>query len=319
MKSTFGNNIIVSLFGESHGDNLGVTCHGLPSGVKIDHNIIKSELSRRRPQTENETSRIEQDDYEIISGVFNGYTTGAPLTIIIKNNDVNSSNYEDGVIRPVNSDYPSYVRSDGFNYYRGGGHFSGRLTAPIVALGAILKQILKSHNININASANIEEYHDSDSYGFSAQVVVKGMPVGVGEPFFDSIESILSHLIFAIPSVKGVSFGDTDISKKRGSMVKDELRYKDGKVYILSNHNGGINGGLSNGNDIVANVSFKPISSILSLQKSINMKTKENIDLIISGRHDQSIARRVPVILESIVAIGVLDLLISYLGSNALK
>lgn len=319
MKSIFGNNLIISLFGESHGELVGVTLNGLPSGLKIDNDFIKSELKRRLPSKDYETKRLESDDYEIVSGVYNGFTTGAPLTIIIKNHDVLSKDYEDGVIRPGTSDYPSYVRTDGFCDMRGSGHFSGRLTSPIVACGAILKNLLKKKNIEILSITPNSFQDDDDSHGFMMQVVVKNMPVGVGEPFFDSVESILSHLIFSIPSVKGVSFGDPNLYELKGSQAKDELRIEDNKVKIINNHNGGINGGLTNGNDIIINVYFKPIASISAHQKSINIKAMENIDLKINGRHDKTIINRVPVVVESMVAIGLVDMLISFYGSNELK
>lgn len=320
MKSTFGNNLIVSLFGESHGSSIGVTCSGIPSGTKVDLDYIRKELDRRRPKNDYESKRREEDDFEVASGVYNGYTTGSPLTILIKNSDVDSMNYVSGVIRPGASDYPSFIESDGYNDARGGGHFSGRLTAPLVALGAILKQILIKKDIIVSSSIiKKEENKGNDTYGFISQVVVKGMPVGVGEPFFDSVESVLSHLLFSVPSVKGVSFGDIDLAYKKGSEVKDELAYVDGKVKILSNHNGGVNGGLSNGNDIIINVSFKPISSLSVPQKTINIKTKENIEYINNNRNDLSIEDRAQVILEAVTSIGLVDLLISYYGRKALK
>ena len=320
MDSTFGNNLIVSLFGESHGEYIGLTCSGLISGVKIDIDDIKQELSRRRPSSSIESKRVENDEFEIISGVYNGYTTGAPLTILIKNNDASSNNYVNGVMRPGTSDYPSYVRSNGFADFRGSGHFSGRLTAPLVALGAILKKILLKKNIIIKSEVlSSSEINDNDTYGFTSTVTVSGMPVGVGEPFFDSVESVLSHLLFAIPSVKGVSFGDIDIANKKGSDVKDELAIINNEIKVTSNHNGGINGGLTNGNDIVVNVAFKPIPSVKGAQKTINIIKNENIEYINNNRSDQSIKDRSLVITEAMVAIGLVDLLISYYGSNGLK
>ena len=319
MKSIFGNNLIVSLFGESHGDFIGVTLNGLPSGKRIDYDFLEQELLRRRPKGEENTKRVENDDYEIISGVFNGFTTGAPLTILIKNKDVKSGDYLEGVIRPGSSDYPSYVRSSGYNDYRGSGHFSGRLTAGLVAGGAIIKKILEDKGIHI--SSNVADYalDTNDTYGFITKVVVKGLPIGVGEPFFDNMESVLAHLLFAIPSVKGVSFGDDDIYLHKGSEVVDELKVEDGNVVIKNNHNGGINGGLSNGNDVIINVKFKPISSLRNDINTINIKTMENITIIGNDRNDKSIANRAPVIVESMVGFGLMDLLISFYGSNELK
>ena len=319
MNSTFGNNLKVSLFGESHGEYIGITACGLPSGIEVDLDAINSELSRRRPKSDLETTRIENDELKIVSGIYNGYTTGAPLTILIKNNDVKSDNYVDGVLRPGTSDYPSYIRSTGYADLRGGGHFSGRLTAPIVALYPFLRKILNKKNIFVTTELKESFNYVDDTSGFISVITIKGMPVGVGEPFFDSVESVLSHLLFAIPSVKGVSFGDFDIAMKKGSDVKDELSIKDDEVKILSNHNGGINGGLSNGNDIIINVSFKPISSLSTTQNTINIKTKENISYLNKNRNDKSIVGRAQVIMEAVCAIGLVDLLITYYGSNDLK
>ena len=235
------------------------------------------------------------------------------------NSDVDSSHYQKGVIRPGSSDYPSYVRSDGFNDYRGSGHFSGRLTAPLVGAGSIVKKILEDKGIHISSSVADYALDTKDTYGFITKIVVKGMPVGVGEPFFDNMESVLAHLLFAIPSVKGVSFGDDDIYLHKGSEVIDELRVEDGSVVIKNNHNGGINGGLSNGNDLIINVKFKPISSLIKDVNTINIKTMENITITANDRNDLSIANRAPVIVESMVSFGLMDLLISFYGSNELK
>ncbi|MBO4666688.1 MAG: chorismate synthase [Bacilli bacterium] len=319
MISTFGNNIKVSLFGESHGEYIGVTVSGLPSGLEVRMEEINAELVRRRPQGDLETKRIENDELKIISGIYNGYTTGAPLTILIKNNDVKSEKYLDGIMRPGTSDYPSYIRSTGYADLRGGGHFSGRLTAPLVALYPFLRKILNKKGIYITTKVKESYNQGDDTAGFVSTVTIKGMPVGVGEPFFDSVESVLSHLLFAIPSVKGVSFGDFDIAMKKGNDVKDELSINDGEVKILSNHNGGINGGLTNGNDIIINVSFKPISSLSASQNTINIKTKENVSYKNENRNDKSIVGRAQVIMEAVCAIGLYDLLVTYYGSNDLK
>ena len=319
MKSIFGKNIIISLFGESHGKYVGVTIHGLPAGIKVNDDFIKSELTRRRPKNDNETKRIEEDNYEFISGIYNGYTNGSPVTVIIPNGDIDDSCYEEGVLRPGSSDYPHYIRSNGFGDLRGSGHFSGRLTTPLVIVGALVKPVLQEKNISISTLISSSLPDNGDTKGFRAKVTVKGLPVGVGEPFFDSVESVLSHILFSVPSVKGVSFGDYDIDTKYGSLVKDELEIEDGKVKVLDNHNGGINGGLTNGNDLIINVSFKPISSIAAHQKSVNIKKMENIDLAIRGRHDQTIENRVPVVLESCVAIALCDLLSSFYGSEWFK
>lgn len=331
MKSVFGKNIILSIFGESHEEYLGLTIHGLKAGLKIDEDFINQELLRRRPSMACETKRVENDNYKIISGLFNGFTTGAPLTILVKNNNVNSNDYNIGDIRPGQSDYPAFVRSHGYNDYRGGGHFSGRLTVLIVIAGAIFKQILLTKNITISSEIasiggktnkdEIDELltklqNNGDTCGFSLKVCVKGLEAGIGEPFFDSIESILSHLLFSIPSVKGVSFGDSDLHNKLGSEVIDELHYENNEVMIRNNHNGGINGGLSNGNDIICNVTFKPISTLFQSIDTINVVDKVNKNITFNGRHDSMIAYRSGVIAESMIAIGLIDLLASFYGSE---
>ena len=310
MKSVFGSNLIISLFGESHGECVGATVHNLPAGIKIDDDFINEELKRRKPKTKYETKRHEDDNYQFISGVYNGYTNGAPLTVIIPNNSQDSSCYDEGIMRPGTSDLPHYLRTNGFGDLRGSGHFSGRLTAPLVVIGAICKKVLDSINVKIESSLiEAVEPKENDTMGFSLKVVIKGLDAGIGEPFFDSMESVLSHLLFSIPSVKGVSFGDDDIDKKYGSDVLDEIKYVDENIKIMDNHNGGINGGMSNGNDVVINIKFKPISSVPIKQNTINIKTKENIEYVINGRHDATIKDRAGVIAEAMVAIGLLDLI----------
>ena len=317
MKSVFGSNLIISLFGESHGECVGATIHNLPAGIKIDYDFINSEIERRKPKNEFETKRREDDSYKFISGIYNGYTNGAPVTVLIPNEKFDSSCYDEGVIRPGTSDLPHYIRTEGFGDLNGSGHFSGRLTAPLVVIGAICKKILNNKNIKIESSlSSALEPKTNDTTGFSLKLTIKGLPIGIGEPFFDSMESVLAHLLFSIPSVKGVSFGDDDIDKKYGSEVIDEIRYLDHKIKIMNNHNGGINGGLSNGNDCIINIKFKPISSIPTKQNTINIKTKENIEYIINGHHDLTIKNRCGVITENIIAIGILDLLTSFYNMN---
>lgn len=317
MRSVIGNNIIVSIFGESHNEKMGITINGLASGLVIDKNAIDNDLKRRRPNSTLSTSRVENDEYEIISGVFEGKTTGMPLTIIILNKDFNSSCYEKFVVRPGHADYPAYVKSN-YNYdYRGGGAFSGRLTSLLVIAGSICKQLLCKKNICISskikslATDNKKTYDENDSFGGKVEIIVKNMPVGIGEPYFYSLEACISHLLFSVPAVKAVEFGDgVDFANAFGKEVKDELYYENDKVNFVSNHNGGINGGLSNGNDIKVLVTIKPTPSISSIQKTINLETKKNIERAFVGRHDTSIVLRVPVILENVCAIAILDLLL---------
>lgn len=352
MKSYIGNNIVFSLFGESHSDTMGITINGLPSGINIDETFIKEELKRRKPLKEISNARIEDDEFEIISGLFENCTTSFPLTVIIKNSSYNSQNYEKGLIRPSHADFPVYVRTNGYNDYRGGGHFSGRLTSLLVIAGAICKQILKikypeikigSHLYSIGSvfdedinDANKEKLYASskmldeekyneaiksilankekkDSLGGVVEGVVEGMPIGVGEPFFDSLEAVISHYLFSIPGVKGVIFGDgLEMAYLKGSQTNDMLKYENSKVVFLSNHNSGINGGLTNGEMIKVKAYFKPTPTIGLKQNTINVITKENITYGFTGNHDTCYAIRCDVIVESVIAMAILDLLISY-------
>ena len=321
MKSVFGNNIIYSIFGESHGDTMGITIHGLPSGLEIDYDFLKSELERRKPKSSLNTKRKEDDEFKIISGVFNGYTTGAPVTILIDNKDIDSSNFTKGVIRPGQSDYTSYISSDGYYDYRSGGHLSGRLTSLIVLAGAISKKILAKQGVEISASIEHKiKNKENDTTGGIVKVVAKNIKAGIGEPFFDSVESVLSHLFFSIPSVKAVEFGlGKEFAYLYGSECIDELEFASGKVNFKENYNGGINGGITNGCDIVSHITFKPISSIKKEVNTVNLETKENIKYINKGRNDSNILDRSLVIVESMMAIGLLELYFSYNGRNGIK
>lgn len=325
MSSNFGNILKVTVFGESHSEYMGITIDNFPCGVKLDFDLINRRLKERRPSQEYETSRIEDDEYKIISGYFNDHTTGAPITILVFNKNVDSTKYEKGVIRPSHADYTNAVKFNGFNDYRGGGASSGRLTVLLVLLGALCEQILKGKNININTE--IDSIHGNndasqfdnemvlakernDSVGGILKTTINGLEPGVGEPFFDSLESVLSHLIFSIGGVKGVLFGDgIDFANKYGSEVKDELQYVDEQVKFKANHNGGINGGISNGQPIIFKTIVKPISSIGLKQESINMAKNENITIEVSGRHDSCIVPRVMPVINAVTAFAVLDLL----------
>lgn len=356
MSSIFNKNLKISLFGESHGEMIGVTIDGICPGIKIDFGFIDSELNRRKSTSSLSTPRKEKDQYKVVSGIFNGYTTGTPLTFLIENKDVDSSKYEEmkNTPRPSHADYSNQLKYLGFQDYRGGGHSSGRLTAPIVIVGAICKQILKEKGIliasHIKSIHNINDYsfedlkndidtslveklnNDSfpllneetkekmiseikdakisnDSVGGEIETIVLNSPKGIGEPFFDSIESILSSLIFSIPAVKGVSFGKGfEFSKYLGSEVNDSFFYEKEDIKTKTNNNGGINGGISNGMPILINTVIKPTPSIAIPQNSINLITKTNEEILINGRHDPCICNRALVVIESMVAIGILDL-----------
>lgn len=354
MSSTWKNNIEITIFGESHGKAIGVVLGNLPSGIKIDFDAVAKEMKRRAPgQDKMSTSRKEADQVEIISGIQDGITTGAPLCGMIYNSDQHSKDYSllKEKMRPGHSDYPAFVKYKGFNDVRGGGHFSGRITAPIVFAGAIAKQILMQKGIYIGAHIlsikniydenfdqrlsldtlnflskqhypviNQEKYDqfvemvdqarmNLDSVGGKIECAIIGLEPGLGEPFFDSIESHLSSLLFSIPAVKSVAFGNDKISELYGSEANDCYYYdKTGKVKTTSNNNGGITGGISNGMPIVFTVGIKPTPSIGKEQKTIDVRHQENTTLAIKGRHDPCIVFRATVVVEAMAALAMLDL-----------
>ncbi|MEA3423868.1 MAG: chorismate synthase [Bacillota bacterium] len=332
MNSTWGKNVVYSLFGESHGSLIGITIHHLPAGIVLDLDDIQLELDKRRPGKDfYSTPRSELDKFEIVSGYFNEKTTGAPLTAMIENTSQISKDYDKSYMRPSHADYAAYVKYDGHNDYRGGGHFSGRLTAPIVFAGAIAKQLLKKKNIEIKANIVqigkiksdrfndlmqkeiIDAKQEQDSIGGAIEVVANNVPVGIGEPFFNSIESVLSHLFYSIPAVKGVTFGlGTEFARKRGSEANDELQFVDDKVMALSNNNGGVTGGISNGMPVVCQLYFKPTPSITKTQRTIDIETKENVEIATKGRHDPCIVPRALPVAEAMMAIGLLEMHMDY-------
>ena len=356
MAATYKNHIELTIFGESHGKAIGIVIGNLPSGIHIDEQEIAKDMKRRAPgQNLMSTARKEADRVEIISGLQDGITTGAPLTGIIYNRDQHSKDYSllKSHMRPGHSDYPAYVKYHGHNDVRGGGHFSGRITAPIVFAGNIAKQILKQKGIRVGAHilsigsiqdkkfdmninddildallekpyptldngvfSKMEETilqarRDLNSVGGKVECVALHVPAGIGEPFFDSLESHLSSLMFSIPAVKSVSFGDGDvIDTMYGDEANDEYYYDEqGIVKTMTNHNGGITGGISNGMPITVTVSFKPTPSIAKKQNTINVETKENVELEIKGRHDPCIVQRAVVVVEAMMALGILDMM----------
>ena len=347
MKNSIGSSVIFTLFGESHQDYIGGVLDGLTPGIKVDEEFLKSQLEKRRPSLNTDTSRIEKDDYQILSGVYNGYTTGSPIALIIENNNVRSEDYNLDIPRPSHSDYVSYVKYHGYSDLRGGGHFSGRVTAPIVALGSICIKALENKGIKIATHIlkcgqvndfpfkdykkeidlvnqkkvpvidNIEEElekeilkykEDKDSIGGIIQTAIIGLPVGVGEPWFSSLEGVISNAVFSIGGIKGIEFGEGfNFSNGSGKSLNDCYHLEDGEIKLSSNHNGGINAGISNGNPIVFNMAVKPTPSIASKQESVNLKTNEEVELEIKGRHDPAIIRRICVVISSMLAIVLAD------------
>ena len=339
--NTFGRNFRVQVFGESHGEAIGVVVDGVKAGMPLCKEDFMEDIFRRKSGAKGTTTRIESDEPEFLSGVFEGHTTGAPLAIIFRNNNTRSSDYEAlrEVPRPGHADFTASVKWNGFNDPRGGGHFSGRLTLPLVAAGVIAKKQCRAslseqvgrNDISFQAGlkeiggetdpskwdALLEETaREGDSLGGIVECRVEGVPAGLGNPFFDSVEALLSHAVFSIPGVRGIEFGDGfAAARMRGSEHNDPLMFHTERpglapsgVKFTKNGAGGINGGITNGAPIVFRVAFKPTSSIAKTQKTLNIKTGETVSLNVPGRHDVCFALRTPVIVEAVAAIVLADL-----------
>lgn len=351
MSDTLGNKIKLSIFGASHAPTIGVILSNLPKGMKIDHDFIKYQLAKRRPNGKESTARIEDDEYEIVSGVKDNLTTGEDLKLIIHNKKQDSSAYSNIIYRPGHADYTQDMKYHGNVDLRGGGHLSGRMTAPIVASCAIIIQYLNEKGIQIGtriksihgisddeittpnnemiASFNSSSFpllnkkkeelmkeeirvakENLDSVGGEIESFILSLPVGLGEPFFDSLESCLAHAMFSIPAVKGISFGlGEKFASSYGSEANDAFRNNNGQIVTLTNNNAGINGGISNGMPVYFKTIIKPTPSIAKKQSSINQKL-ENVDLEIKGRHDPCIVQRACVVADSLIAFTILDLLL---------
>jgi chorismate synthase len=319
--NSFGSVFRVSIFGESHGPAVGVTIDGCPAGIALSSDEMIEALARRRSGRPGTTPRAERDIPEILSGVYRGFTTGTPITVITRNKDTRSDDYPDSVVvpRPGHADFTAHVKYRGYSDHRGGGHFSGRLTWGLVVAGVIARKIIGDVKIKaelISAagtddieSAITEAQKDNDTIGGVVECRADGLPVGLGEPFFQSAESVISAIVFSIPAIKGIEFGNGfAASSLRGSVNNDPIISTEGKT--LTNNAGGINGGITNGNQLVFRVAVKPASSTGVEQRSIDLTTGEITDLKVEGRHDTLIALRVPVVLESATAIALADLTI---------
>lgn len=317
--NTFGRFFRIHIFGESHGAAVGVTIDGCPPGIAFDSQDMEPDLQRRKPGAKGTTPRVEEDRPEIISGCFNGHTTGAPLTILFANRNTRPSDYEKllRTPRPGHADFVAWKRYAGFNDPRGGGHFSGRLTLALVAAGALAKKILdgvsvQARLVEAGGDADIERavsraMAEGDSVGGIVECRANGIPLGWGEPFFDPVESVISHLAFAVPAIKGVEFGSGfAAAAMRGSTHNDPIVDESGRT--ASNHAGGINGGITNGNELVFRVAVKPTSSISRKQSTFSRESGKVEVLEVKGRHDACIALRVPVVIEAITAIALADL-----------
>ena len=360
MKNTFGSSVAVTLFGESHGEAVGAVIDGLAPGIPVDPAFIEKKLALRRPDGRYSTSRIEKDAFRLVSGVFEGHTTGAPLCILIENTDTRSGDYSRALPRPSHADYPAFVKYHGFEDYRGGGHFSGRLTAPLVAAGAIAQSALLRLGIRVgthlkelagipdrpfgdlnadiaalsekpfavldenagNAMKNAVEKaaKDGDSVGGVLETAVTGVPAGLGEPWFDTVEGLLAHALFAIPAVKGVSFGDGfALARMTGSAANDPLRTADGRVYTETNHAGGIGGGVTNGMPLIFSTAVKPTPTIFKEQHTVDLAALENTTLTARGRHDPAVAVRARAAVDALTALTLCDLLALRFGTDHLR
>jgi len=360
MKNTFGTSLTLTVFGESHGPSIGAVLDGIAPGIKIDEEYINEKLSLRRPVGKISTPRQEEDPVFFESGVFNGYTTGTPLCIRIPNSDTRSKDYSATrfLARPSHADFTANEKYHGFEDWRGGGHFSGRITAAVVAAGAIVMKALEEKGIFIGThikkiggisdsdfSENIKDdistlskkafatlsedaaeimqkeivsaLESHDSVGGMLETAVIGLPAGVGEPFFDSLESLISHAVFSIPAIKGIEFGaGFALANMRGSEANDPFRMKDGKTVTTTNNSGGINGGISNGMPIIFRTAVRPTPTVGLEQDTVDMNKKENATLSAKGRHDPCIVHRARIVQDSVTALVIYDAMATRFGTD---
>ena len=359
MKNTFGSSVTVTVFGESHGPAVGAVLDGLAPGIPVDEAFIARQLTLRRPFGAISTGRVEADRFEIVSGVYEGKTTGTPLCIIIPNEDVRSGDYTAlrTLVRPGHADYTGHMKYHGFADRRGGGHFSGRVTAALVAVGAPALSALRSKGIVIGTHIarcggvsdlpfsalpdELDELNEKifavldedagarmrdaiaaaadagDSVGGLLETAVCGLPAGVGEPWFDTLEGLLAHALFSIPGVKGVDFGGAfGLADRRGSEYNDAF-YTDGDtVRTKTNRNGGVNGGISNGMPLLFRCAVKPTPSIFRPQETVDLSSMENAALSLEGRHDPAIIHRARVVADSVTALVLCDTLAQRFGTD---
>ena len=363
MSATYGNLFKITIFGESHSNAIGVVLDGLPSGIEIDFDKVNEEMARRAPgKNKLSTPRAEGDIPQIQSGIFSGKTTGTPVCAVISNTNTRSQDYQPEILRPSHADYSGKMRYHGFNDYRGGGHFSGRLTAPLVFAGAVAKQVLKKEQIevfthikNIGSVCDAElDYtmpdvdllrkiktetlplldpsktqameneilaakSEADSVGGSVEAVVLGLKPGIGSPFFESVESRIAQILFSVPAVKAVEFGiGTSFSAMYGSEANDPFQILNGEIRTKTNHNGGINGGITNGMPVVVTATIKPTPSIGKPQNTVNIDEMKETVYRTHGRHDPCIVQRAVPVIEAALSVAVLDMLLeekSYAGT----
>jgi len=320
--NSFGTLFKVQIFGESHGACVGIVVDGCPAGLKLEQADFVTDMERRKGGKQKGTTPRQEDDMPIFkSGLFNDTSTGAPITMLFENNNTRSGDYEKqrSVPRPGHSDFTAHHKFGGFEDFRGGGHFSGRLTAALVGAGVIAKKLLKdisveAHIVSIGGETDLEKglqkaIDQKDSVGGIVECVVKGLPIGLGEHFFDSVESLISHAVFSIPAIRGIEFGTGFAAASMfGVDHNDPIVDATGKT--KTNHAGGVVGGYTNGNDLVFRIAVKPTSSTPKDQTTWNWETNEQEVFSVKGRHDLCIALRVPVVLEAVTAIVLADLML---------
>lgn len=336
--NTYGERVKVTIFGESHGPAIGVVLDGVPAGEAIDMDAVRIQMRRRAPGSSDLTThRSETDDPLVMSGILNGVTTGAPISAIFRNKDQNSAAYHPEIPRPSHADYAATVRFGGHADLRGGGPFSGRLTACLVFAGAVCRQILERRGITITANAVrvgqatgrelnfdmkraiLDARSAGDSVGSELECIVTGVPAGVGGLLFGGMESRIAGMLYAIPGVKGVEFGrGFALAEMRGSEANDPIRLKNGHITMASNNAGGINGGITNGMDVVFQCAVKPTPSIGQPQQTVDFLRGEDAELTIHGRHDPAIIRRICPVLDSVTALVLCDLLTQRFGTDYL-
>ncbi len=357
MKNTWGQSLTLTLFGESHGPKVGAVVDGLCPGLPVSMEEVERQLSRRRPSGVLDTPRVEQDRVEILSGVFQGHTTGTPLCLTVDNTNTKSDDYVYGSARPSHGDYAGHCKYRGYEDYRGGGHFSGRITAALVAVGGILLPSLERKGITVGthilrcgkaeersfgeiredvAALKIRPFptltkegetavsreilqakEEGDSVGGVLQTAVCGLPAGVGEPWFDSVEGLLAHALYSIGGVKGVEFGlGFAFGESRGSVANDPFCIKDGMIITKTNHSGGINGGITNGMPVVFQTAVRPTPTLYKEQDTVNFITMEETKQKGKGRHDPAIIRRICPVVDSVTALVVADLLSVKYGTD---
>jgi chorismate synthase len=323
--NSFGRIFRITIFGESHGESVGINIDGCPAGLALSPEDFAEDIERRKGGMQKGTTPRKEDDIPIFkSGIFNDTTTGAPITLLFENKNIRSADYtkQRAVPRPGHADMVARQKFGGFEDYRGGGHFSGRLTVCLVAAGVVAKKLLAGYNSNLAVHASITEIAGEkdperglqkaidakDSVGGIVECRVEGLPAALGEPFFDSAESLLSHAVFSIPAVRGVEFGTGFVAAKMfGSEHNDAIEDVTGKT--RTNHSGGIVGGLTNGNELVFRIAIKPTSSTPKEQQTLNVETGVVESFSVKGRHDLCIALRVPVVLEAVTAFVLADML----------